>query len=172
MSQNACYFCGNDNDEILQEHHIVPRRFGGSDEGENLVDLCPNCHRGIERLYNKRFYDALGVSPEDYQHPDLDPECAKRGCSSLDTTVVSTNGRHMSVCHAHLECSFKACQRSDVNIVGSDESGIILVCGKHRVCKSQGCANTDVVAAQNRFGHGGLYCVVHQPVMEVGANGD
>lgn len=29
---------------ITQEHHVVPRHAGGSDEESNLVRLCPNCH--------------------------------------------------------------------------------------------------------------------------------
>ena len=57
---DGCYFCGGGAD-VLEKHHIVPRRHGGSDAEENLVDLCPTCHERLERLYDKRFYDRLGV---------------------------------------------------------------------------------------------------------------
>ena len=57
---SGCYFCGG-GEGVLESHHIVPQRFGGSDAGENLVDLCPTCHERLERLYNKRFYRSLGV---------------------------------------------------------------------------------------------------------------
>lgn len=33
----------------IQAHHIVPRRYGGSDEMENLVTLCMSCHHKRER---------------------------------------------------------------------------------------------------------------------------
>lgn len=55
----SCYFCNET--ECLEEHHIVPRRFDGSDKEENLVQVCPSCHRKLESLYDKRFYQSLGV---------------------------------------------------------------------------------------------------------------
>jgi hypothetical protein len=58
---HRCYICGNDNPNVLEEHHIVPRRHGGEDTDENLITLCANCHRSIERIYDKRFYQQLGV---------------------------------------------------------------------------------------------------------------
>lgn len=58
--RNDCYFCRDDSD-VLQEHHIVPRRHGGGDEDRNLVTLCPTCHEKIEQLYDRRFYQAIGV---------------------------------------------------------------------------------------------------------------
>jgi hypothetical protein len=57
-----CQVCGHD--ASLDEHHIVPRRYGGSDRDENLVTLCANCHRAIEEIYDDRFYRALGVGKE------------------------------------------------------------------------------------------------------------
>jgi len=54
-----CYFCGEEH--RVETHHIVPKRFDGSDEEENLVDVCPTCHSKLENLYDKRFYDELGV---------------------------------------------------------------------------------------------------------------
>lgn len=62
---DSCFICGDDNQNALQTHHIVPRRHGGSDKDENLVRLCANCHQAIERLYNKRFYRKLGVADRD-----------------------------------------------------------------------------------------------------------
>ena len=61
IRRESCYFCGNEDTEVHEEHHIVPRRFGGSDRDENLVQLCPTCHQKIERLYGTRFYNTLGV---------------------------------------------------------------------------------------------------------------
>ena len=61
----SCHFCQES--EVLEQHHIVPRRHGGDDSPENLVTVCPNCHRKLERLYGRRFYDALGA------HDDTPP---------------------------------------------------------------------------------------------------
>lgn len=59
----------------LERHHIVPRKFGGSDRSENLVTLCPTCHQAIEKLYNKRFYENLGAyhTVVDYDDDQIDP---------------------------------------------------------------------------------------------------
>jgi replicative DNA helicase Mcm len=60
-----CYFCDEDTD-VLEEHHLVPRRKGGTDNDENLVQVCPTCHQKLEQLYDDRFYNALGANdPED-----------------------------------------------------------------------------------------------------------
>jgi hypothetical protein len=56
---DGCYFC--DEKERIETHHIVPSRFDGSDDPENLVGVCPTCHSKLENLYSKRFYDSLGV---------------------------------------------------------------------------------------------------------------
>jgi len=52
-----CYICGESNSNVLQTHHIIPRRYGGSDRQENLVRLCANCHQAIESLYDDEFFD-------------------------------------------------------------------------------------------------------------------
>jgi len=36
-------------DEVVEVHHIKPRRIGGSDELENLILLCPNHHALADR---------------------------------------------------------------------------------------------------------------------------
>lgn len=59
--RETCFFCGEDTEEVLETHHVVPQRFGGTDRPENLVDVCPSCHGKLESLYDRRFYDALAV---------------------------------------------------------------------------------------------------------------
>lgn len=59
-----CFVCGEDRPNSLEEHHIVPRRYGGSDRKENLVTLCASCHSAIEKLYDDSFYSRLGVETE------------------------------------------------------------------------------------------------------------
>ena len=64
-NRETCYFCGSEGPILT--HHIIPRRFDGGDAIRNLVDLCPTCHQRLERLYDDRFYAALGVGPTDKQ---------------------------------------------------------------------------------------------------------
>jgi len=42
-----CKIC---NYPISDIHHIIPKKFGGTDEMENLVNLCPNHHRAFHVL--------------------------------------------------------------------------------------------------------------------------
>lgn len=60
-SEDRCFICGDDHPNRLQTHHVVPRRFGGSNQPENLVRLCASCHQAIEKLYDDTFYERLGV---------------------------------------------------------------------------------------------------------------
>jgi hypothetical protein len=59
VDTERCYFCPARHD--IEVHHIVPQRFRGSDDRENLVALCETCHKKLEQLYDAAFYDALGI---------------------------------------------------------------------------------------------------------------
>lgn len=76
-SRNDCYFCHAAID--TETHHIVPRRMGGSDEAENKVILCSVCHYKLETLYDKRFYEQLGITDEKgerrYHLPCITQDC-------------------------------------------------------------------------------------------------
>lgn len=63
-----CFICGEANPQLIEEHHIVPRRYGGSDDPENLVALCSSCHTAVERIYNDSFYARLGLRSSQFQH--------------------------------------------------------------------------------------------------------
>lgn len=60
-----CFICGDHRPNSIESHHVVPRRFGGSDAPENLVNLCSSCHSAIEKLYNDSFYERIGVEETD-----------------------------------------------------------------------------------------------------------
>jgi hypothetical protein len=49
LSKTQCVMCGEDNPHILEEHHIIPRSKNGSNNPENLITLCANCHKKIHR---------------------------------------------------------------------------------------------------------------------------
>lgn len=52
----TCEECGleDSNRSFFEIHHIVPREFGGTNEEDNLIILCPNCHRRAHLEIGKR----------------------------------------------------------------------------------------------------------------------
>lgn len=60
---DRCFICAEDNPHVLEEHHIIPRRHGGTDGPDNLVTLCANCHSAIEKLYDDDVFRKLGAAP-------------------------------------------------------------------------------------------------------------
>ena len=42
-----CKTCDYNNLNVIQVHHIIERHLGGTDDMDNLMILCPNCHYTI-----------------------------------------------------------------------------------------------------------------------------
>ena len=40
--------------KAINAHHIVPASAGGSDEAENLIALCPNCHAMAHAIFGRK----------------------------------------------------------------------------------------------------------------------
>lgn len=60
MVENIGYeICGHSNPEVIETHHLVPRRLGGTDATENLVDLCGPCHNAIESIFDDEYFNML-----------------------------------------------------------------------------------------------------------------
>lgn len=156
----SCYICNNDQEELLESHHIVPRRFGGSDVSENLVDLCPNCHRAIESMYDKRFYEALDVEKESDEA--IEPqECANEKCGSHQTTKLVNQRRQVElwVCDEHKYCKHPGCDGKRVTPIPGEF--ISLRCETHRKCAQSGCQAKDTLM-QDKTGIATLpYCDKH-----------
>ena len=55
---DACLVCGAKWHEI---HHIIPKCAGGTDEAENLIPLCINCHNSVDRIPLKSWSPAALV---------------------------------------------------------------------------------------------------------------
>lgn len=53
INNGICDKCGNDNYNILQVHHKIERCNGGTDELDNIILLCPNCHMTEHYGYGK-----------------------------------------------------------------------------------------------------------------------
>ena len=56
MDNNNCANCGVTTN--LQRHHIVPRKFGGTDRPTNIVTLCGKCHCKAHRFINDHWENA------------------------------------------------------------------------------------------------------------------
>lgn len=66
LAKGKCALCGNDapfkdknNKPYLEAHHIIPLSDGGLDVLDNVVALCPNCHRKIHSLQDHKDAEKL-----------------------------------------------------------------------------------------------------------------
>ena len=46
-----CFFCGETNEIVLEEHHLVPKSAEITPSEETIV-LCANCHRKLHYILN------------------------------------------------------------------------------------------------------------------------
>lgn len=60
IAEGKCQMCGveapfydKDNEPYLEEHHVKRLADGGSDTLDNVVAVCPNCHRKVHVLNNE-----------------------------------------------------------------------------------------------------------------------
>ncbi|QLE85420.1 HNH endonuclease [Shewanella sp. Scap07] len=52
MRLNLCVICGAT--DGLENHHIIPRAEGGSDEDTNILTLCTSCHANLHHIQNRK----------------------------------------------------------------------------------------------------------------------
>ncbi len=45
LSRKKCYFCEEENYDLLDAHRIIPGEQGGKYNDHNILVLCSNCHR-------------------------------------------------------------------------------------------------------------------------------
>jgi len=59
--KNTCQSCGIVATSRLHIHHILKKRSGGTDHTDNLITVCPSCHKNYDsKLYNPN----LGSMPK------------------------------------------------------------------------------------------------------------
>lgn len=61
-----CCVCGLKIKELLEIHHMVPLKNGGSNELYNLKTLCPTCHKMLHIAFENNNWEDL--IPEFLQH--------------------------------------------------------------------------------------------------------
>ena len=52
-----CVLC--DYSRIVEKHHIIPKSEGGSDEEDNMIDVCPNHHK---EAGNSKYKDEIRLA--------------------------------------------------------------------------------------------------------------
>jgi len=139
--RDDCYFCGG-GEGVLETHHIVPRRFGGSDEAENLVDLCPTCHQKLERLYDRRFYEEVEAGLGDDDLGEYLGACGFGNCTAEAEHTFEHAGVSTSVCDDHKVCSLDGCHIRTVTARPMN-GDLALLCEDHVTCHAEGCQNDD-----------------------------
>lgn len=50
---SKCELCSYAVEQVLNVHHIVERKDGGTNEESNLIVLCPNCHAEVHNGLKK-----------------------------------------------------------------------------------------------------------------------
>jgi hypothetical protein len=78
-----CHFCGCG--EQIEEHHILPQRFGGLDCDDNLLPLCRTCHIKLEKVYTQLLQNLESF------YPEAEKECAK--ANKYDPTQIGPKVR-------------------------------------------------------------------------------
>jgi hypothetical protein len=136
-NQDACYFCGQK--ESIEEHHILPQRFDGSDRKSNTVNLCHSCHWKLERLYNKDFWDAIGVEdPRSTKETHLTCEhhgCLNQAVGDFRTTVgiVTYRCKEHKPSNSEESPKLKSVDDADQEFINKTISQLELVCQRQGI---------------------------------------
>jgi len=72
MNSRTCQICGAQRPRSMETHHIIPRRYGGSDDDPNLVTLCSSCHTAVESIYSDDRWQQVGLTKESTDGDDDD----------------------------------------------------------------------------------------------------
>lgn len=88
---NHCQMCGFDFAEILQIHHVVPIKDGGNNNTDNVVVVCPNCHKTLHKAYEYLRKDNTDEMNELLLH--MNSYCCDRGVKLFLNCVVKYGER-------------------------------------------------------------------------------
>ena len=74
-ANKGCSICGW-NESTCDIHHIIPKKEGGTNDNDNLIIVCPNCHRVIHTTnkYSRDFLQKYSIEKvfddwKKYYHP-------------------------------------------------------------------------------------------------------
>lgn len=97
--KEECRICGEERkEEQMLRHRLIPKRFGGSDDEKNVVNVCANCHRTLRKVYDNRFWSRVETN---YQLDSFDfstesekqsgAEKNEQSCSEISSKTISGN---------------------------------------------------------------------------------
>lgn len=73
-ANQGCMLCGW-NEATCDIHHIIPKKNGGLDTNDNLIVICPNCHRKVHcnklEIPKEKNIEVLFKNWTDYYYVDL-----------------------------------------------------------------------------------------------------
>lgn len=118
IDTSGCYFCARQTD--IHAHHIVPDRFNGKETRENLVGVCERCHKKLERLYDKRFYERLGIDDSTGERKNHFP--CTMNCNNRGKVRLSFKGFNGWYCLQH---ATEMCEHHDFVTIHEDLTGRI-----------------------------------------------
>ena len=160
----SCYICGHGNTDVIQRHHIIPRRYDGTDETRNIVNLCPTCHDAIERIYDDSFFEDLGVEKIDTGTELVDvalqEECQWRTCSAEASHRLEGGGHELHVCEGHRECQWEHCTQIGSPIPIADED-FTIACSEHRTCYHEDCLSKETSVFNLEYSGRTVSCNAH-----------
>ena len=76
LHDKVCFFCSEDDYNLLDSHRILPGANGGTYHEQNTVTVCSKCHRKIHsgRIKTYRKYPAFGGTRLWVLHCEVDGE--------------------------------------------------------------------------------------------------
>ena len=89
MKHNHCVACGTTDN--LNQHHLVPRSLGGSDDDSNLLTLCGSCHAKVHQVR------------ADWRHSELTKKALQAKKDRGESTGHIPYGKQLSADGVHLE---------------------------------------------------------------------
>jgi len=123
----SCSLC-NWNEAHCDIHHIVPKKKGGKDTMDNLICVCPNCHRKLHQ-YGEKFKTVSELKEKslektlpnwkDFYNPTPAASakiCIKNGINYFDKECAICKNKiasHLTYCSE--ECKFQGRKKFDVS---------------------------------------------------------
>jgi len=156
-----CTICGAIGQ--IDQHHLVPRRYGAPDASWNLAGLCRDCHQAVEAIYTDDVWHWVGLHRDREQR-----ECHTMTCGATTTSryrVASPDiganveydfARFVAFCGIHSECDHTHCNKTGKphymimwhEAEGGLETGLAIgmLCKRHTICQRDGCGAEETVA--------------------------
>lgn len=122
-----CQFCGVTDEQHKDEkgrsldiHHAIPRRAGGSDDPENLIPVCVECHRTLEATQGdalERIRNDVSDCTHEDEIEELKEKCEmwKQHCDREKNSHSDTIGAVEELLKESLQVTFHVVHETRLN---------------------------------------------------------